>query len=108
MEAPVTPAPEKKESRTGPVIGAVAAIVLCGLTGLCLLCPLSIYIFTGTMPDYITSSGNNMTQWWGILPLCVSIVFIAIGVVVPIVLLRKKKPAAEAVDASGEPLPPAS
>ncbi len=100
-------APEKKESRTGSIIGAVAAIVLCGLSGLCLLCPLSIYLFTGTMPDFVQGYGE-FPAWWGVLPLCVSIVFIAIGVVVPIVLLRKKKPAAEAPADSGEPLPPAS
>ncbi len=103
-----TPAPEKKENRTGPMIGSIAAIVLCGLTGLCLLCPLSIYIFTGTMPDFINQGGASAPAWWGVLPLCISIVFIVIGVVVPIVLLRKKKPAAGAADIPGDPLPPAS
>jgi hypothetical protein len=104
MEAPV----EKKESRTGPIIGAVAAIVLCGLTGLCLLCPLSVWIFTGTTPNPLSQSGGTMTQAVGILPLCVAVLFIAIGVVVPILLLRKKKAAGDPAIPPGEPLPPAS
>ena len=102
MESPM----EQKESRTGPIIGSIAAIVLCGLTGLCLLCPLSIAIFTSSVPNP-SQSGTNIAPAVGIAPLCVSIVFIAIGVVVPILLLRKKKPAG-AAEASGEPLPPAA
>ena len=109
MDAPVTP--EKKESRTGPIIGAIAAIVLCGLTGLCLLCPLSVAVFTNSIPNP-SSSGGTLPQAWGVLPLCVSILFIVIGVVVPILRLRKKKPAAEAVisvdSSSNDPLPPAA
>jgi len=106
MEAPV----EKKESRTGVIIGSIAAIVLCGLTGLCLLCPLSVWIFTGTTPNPLSQGGGNVAQAVGIAPLCVSILFIAIGVVVPILLLRKKKPAAAdaATTPPAEPLPPAS
>lgn len=94
---------EKKESRTGAIIGAVAAIVLCGLTGLCLLLPGSIATFAGLFDDYNISSG------WGILFLCLSVIFIVIGVVVPIVLLKKKKaPKTEAVLPPSEPIPPAS
>jgi len=103
------PVEEKKESRTGAIIGSVAAIVLCGLTGLCALCPLSIAIFAGQVPDPSSSYGYPLSAGWGILPLCISIVFIVIGVVVPILLLRKKKPAAadEAMPPQ-ESLPPAS
>jgi hypothetical protein len=105
MEAPM----EKKESRTGAIIGSVAAIVLCGLTGLCLLCPLSVAIFANQVPDPTSQYGAKLTQAIGILPLCISIVFIAIGVVVPILLLRKKKAdASAAVIPPSEPLPPAS
>jgi hypothetical protein len=105
MEAPV----EKKESRTGPIIGSVAAIVLCGLTGLCLLCPLSVWIFTGSAPNP-SQSGTNIAPAVGAAPLCVSVLFIAIGVIVPILLLRKKKPVEAAVTPipPSEPLPPAS
>ena len=107
MEAPM----EKKESRTGAIIGSIAAIVLCGLTGLCLLCPASIIIFTGGTTGPNSMTGLSIAQAYGILPLCLSILFIAIGVVVPIMVLRKKKPAEEATAATtppGEPLPPAS
>jgi hypothetical protein len=98
------PVEEKKESRTGAIAGSVAAIVLCGLTGLCLLCPLSLGIFTGSQQQL----GYYFANWYGIFPLCISIIFIAIGVAVPIVLLRKKKPA-EAEEAMPQgPLPPAS
>ncbi len=100
--------PEKKENRTGPIIGSIAAIVLCGLSGLCLLCPLSILTFTGTAQN---ATSSNFPQYIGILPLCVSILFIAIGIVVPILLLRKKKPAGEVTVTAtppDEPLPPAA
>jgi len=114
MEAPVTPVHEKKEGRTGAIIGSVAAIVLCGLVGLCLLCPLSVAIFTGSIPNPTDQYGGAIPQAVGIAPLCISIVFIAIGVVVPILLLRKKKAAATAaaepapVVPPSDPLPPAS
>lgn len=96
---------EKKESRTGAIIGAVAAILLCGLTGLCLLLPFGIATFANawTFTDY------NIPSGWGFLFLCLAVVFIIIGIVVPILLLRKKKaPKAEGVIPPSEPLPPAS
>ena len=99
--------PEKKENRTWSIVAAVAAIVLCGLSGLCLLCPLSVAIFTNSVPNP-NSSGGTLPQAVGIAPLCLSILFIAIGVVVPILTLRKKKPAAPAATPPSEPLPPAS
>jgi membrane protein implicated in regulation of membrane protease activity len=96
---------EKKESRTGAIIGAVAAIVLCGISGLCLLLPGGIAMLAGAFDSY------DVAAAWGILPLCLSVIFIAIGVVVPLVLLRKKKePKEKEVDVlpPSEPLPPAS
>ena len=72
-------APETKENRTWSIIAAVASIVLCGLSGLCLLCPLSVAIFTNSVPNP-SSSGGTLPQAVGILPLCLSILFIAIGV----------------------------
>jgi hypothetical protein len=101
MEMPI----EKKESKTGAIIGTVAAIVLCGLTGLCLLCPASIVIFSGMQEQL----GYYFSNWYGIIPFCLSVIGIAIGVAVPIVLLRKKKaPVAEEVLPQSEPLPPVS
>jgi len=101
------PVVEKKESKTGAIIGTIAAIALCGLPGLCLLCPLSVGIFTGTQQQL----GYYFSNWYGLLPLCLSVVFIVIGIVVPIVLLRKKKPADATPEEDlppQEPLPPAS
>ncbi|MFH1186292.1 MAG: hypothetical protein V1755_14845 [Chloroflexota bacterium] len=103
MEMPV----EKKESKTGAIIGTVAAIALCGLPGLCLLCPLSIAIFAGFVPDPTSSYGDLIPTAWGALPLCLSVVFIVIGVLIPVLTLRKKKePAAEEILPPSEPLPP--
>jgi len=104
MEMPV----EKKESKTGAIIGTVAAIVLCGLPGLCLLCPLSVAIFAGFVPDPTSSYGDLIPTAWGALPLCLSVVFIVIGVLVPVLTLRKKKPAEPAPVLPDEPLPPVS
>jgi hypothetical protein len=104
MEMPV----EKKESKTGAIIGTVAAIVLCGLPGLCLLCPLSIAIFTGFVPDPTSVYGDPIPTAWGALPLCLSVVFIVIGVLVPVLTLRKKKPDELAPVLPDEPLPPVS
>ncbi len=105
MDAPVYE-PPRQENRTWPIVGTIAAILLCGLPGLCLLCPLSIWAFTGKMPDFTSSYGGYFTSTWGILPLCLSVLFIAIGVVVPILLLRKKKPAVAAVEVPPPPMPP--
>ena len=99
---------EKKESRTWPILGTIAAIVLCGLGGLCILCPLSLAIFAGTQNQFQWYFPN----WYGVVPLCLSVVFIAIGIVVPILLLRKKKPAPTAATIDvlppQNPLPPQS
>jgi Na+/melibiose symporter-like transporter len=102
---------EQKENKTGAIIGTVAAIVLCGLPGLCLLCPLSVWMFTGSFPD-LTGSNYYTPAAWGVLPLCLSVVFIAIAVLVPVLTLRKKKVAAELPPSDPmppqEPLPPVS
>ena len=106
METPV----EKKESRTGPIIGTVAAIVLCGLPGLCLLCPGGVAALTGYFK--YSNVGFDLPTWTGGVFLCLSVIFIAIAVLVPVLTLRKKKAAAEAATPEvlppQEPLPPAS
>jgi hypothetical protein len=106
MDMPVMEAPVKEKKSTGTIVGAVAAIVLCGVTGLCLLCPASLWIMIAPASLY-DLFGIDVTSSWGILPLCISVLFIAIGVAVPIVLLRKKKPASQEV-ISQDPLPPAA
>ena len=111
MEMPVLE-PPKKENKTWPIVGTVAAIVLCGLPGLCLLCPGAIVIFFKVIPDPTSSYGDMLPAAWGILPLCLSVLFIAIAVVVPVLTLRKKKAAPEAAPVDvlppQDPLPPAS
>ena len=92
--------PEKKKTNTGALIGAIAAILLCGVTGLCGLLPVSILTYASVFEI-------DGTGLWGTLALCGSLLFIAIGVVVPIVLLKKKKPK-DTVIPSNDPLPPAS
>jgi hypothetical protein len=108
MEMPVVP--EKKENKTGPIIGTVAAIVLCGLPGLCVLCPGGIAVLSNFFTD--SNVGFTLPSWLGGVFLCFSVIFIAIAVVVPILLLRKKKPEAGTAPVDvlppQEPLPPAS
>ena len=94
---------EKKKTNTGALIGAIAAIVLCGLSGLCFLLPFSIATFF----NRATFNDIYISPAWGFLFLCGALLFIAIGVVVPIVLLKKKKPK-DTVIPSNDPLPPAS
>lgn len=104
---------EKKESRTWPIIGTILAILLCGCPGLT-MCLFGVYAATGKVPDtgYNFGSSGYMPGWIGFAVLCVALIFIAIAVVVPILLLRKKKPAAEPapveVQPPQDPLPPAS
>ena len=108
MEMPV----EKKENRTWPIVGTVAAIVLCGLPGLCLLCPGGVAAISGAFT--YNNVGFDLPGWSGYVLLCLSVIFIAIAVVVPILLLRKKKTAVPPppppmdVFPPQEPLPPAS
>jgi Kef-type K+ transport system membrane component KefB len=101
---------EKKEKKTGAIIWTVVVIVLCGLPGLCLLCPIGVAAIAGWV-NY-NNVGFNLPQWYGAVFLCLSLIFIAIAVVVPVLLLRKKKAAPEAAPVDvlppQEPLPPAS
>jgi hypothetical protein len=104
MEMPM----EKKQSKTGAIIGTVVAIALCGLPGLCLLCPAGVAALSGWV-NYNTV-GFELPTWVGGVFLCLSVVFIAIAVLVPVLTLRKKKSAVPAVEVlpPQEPLPPAS
>ncbi len=106
MEMPI----EKKEKKTGAIVGTIAAIVLCGLPGLCLLCPGGIAILAGMVTD--SNVGFTMPQWSGFAFLCLSVIFIVIAILVPVLTLRKKKATPEAAPVDvlppQEPLPPAS
>ena len=98
------PAVEKKENRTGAIIGTIAAIVLCGCPGLG-LCLFGIWAATGSMPDYWNGYGN-FPGWIGFVLLCLAVIFIAIAVLVPVLTLRKKKDAPVDILPPQEPLPP--
>jgi membrane protein implicated in regulation of membrane protease activity len=106
MEMPL----EKKENRTWPIVGTVAAIVLCGLPGLCLLCPGGVAALAGYF-NY-SNVGFDLPSWSGAVFLCLAVIFIAIAVLVPVMTLRKKTPAPEAAPIDvlppQDPLPPAS
>jgi hypothetical protein len=108
MEMPVMETP-KKDNKTWAIVGTVAAILLCGCPGLS-LCLFGAVTAFGAMPDFFNGYGE-LPNWIGFASLCVALIFVAIAVVVPILLLKKKKSVEVAVDiASGpqEPLPPAS
>ncbi len=103
VEAPFE---EKKEKRTWAIVGTIAAIALCGLPGLC-MCLFGAITAFGVMPDFFSGYGN-LPSWSGFVLLCLSIIFIVIAVLVPVLTLRKKKPAAEEPLPPQEPLPPAA
>jgi hypothetical protein len=106
---------ENKPNKTWAIVGTIAAILLCGCPGLS-LCVASLVTVAGIMP-YTTSMYGNTSSgtvpvWLGAVGLCLSVVFIAIAVLVPVLTLRKKKVAPEAAPVEflppQEPLPPAS
>ena len=101
---------ETKKSKTGGIIGTIAAVLLCGCPGL-FLCIFGAWGATGNMP-YTTSfndyyGGGMMPSWFGFAMLCAALVMIAIPIVVGVMTLRDKKPK-EVVPTFDEPLPPAS
>ncbi len=106
---------EKKPNKTLAIVGTIAAILLCGCPGLS-LCGVSIAALAGIMPYTTTFNGYTTTGtvpvWLGVVGLCVSVLFVAIAIVVPVLTLRKKKAAPEAAPVDilppQEPLPPAS
>jgi len=106
---------EKKQNKTWAIVGTIAAVLLCGCPGLS-LCIASIVTVAGIMPYTTTLNGYTSSGtapvWLGVVGLCVSVLFVAIAVAVPVLTLRKKKAAPEVafVDVlpPQEPLPPAS
>ncbi len=103
---------EQKQSKTGAIIGTIAAVLLCGCPGLALCLSGALTVF-GVMP-WNGNLGNqyyaNLPSWLGFVFLCLSIILIAIPIVVGVLTLRDKKPV-EGVIAPippSEPLPPAS
>jgi len=103
MEMPM----EKKEKRTGAIIGTIVAILLCGCPGL-VMCLFGVGALAGLL-NY-SNVGFDVPQWSGGVLLCLSIIFVLIAVLVPVLTLRKKKPADTMMEVPPpqEPLPPAS
>ena len=101
---------EAKKSKTGGIIGTIAAVLLCGCPGL-FLCIFGVWGATGTMPfetSFNNYSNTGMTpSWVGFALLCAALIMIAIPIVVGVMTLRDKKPK-EVVPSFDEPLPPAS
>ncbi|HVM73220.1 MAG TPA: hypothetical protein VMT91_15755 [Anaerolineales bacterium] len=87
---------EKKENRTWAIVGTVLAILLCGCPGLT-MCLFGLVFAFGKIPDTTDTFGGTIPSWVGFSMMCLALIFIAIAVVVPILLLRKKKAATEAV-----------
>ena len=83
---------EKKENRTWAIVGTVLAILLCGCPGLT-MCLFGVVLAAGKVPDtsYNFGTSGYVPSWIGFSLLCVALIFIVIAVVVPILLLRKKK-----------------
>ena len=101
---------EKKEKKTGAIIGTIAAILLCGCPGLS-LCIAGIVTAANIMPwngDFFGTYAETLPSWIGYVFLCVSILFIAIAVLVPVLTLRKKKAPKGSTFPPSEPLPPVS
>ena len=104
---------EKKENRTWAIVGTVLAILLCGCPGLT-MCLFGVIFAAGKVPDSSNNfgTGGYVPSWVGFSLLCMALIFIVIAVVVPILLLRKKKPAPTAATIDvlppQNPLPPQS
>lgn len=101
---------ETKKSKTGAIIGTLAAVLLCGCPGI-FLCIFGAVAATGNMPFETTfndyTNFGTMPTWTGYAMLCAALFMIAIPVVVGFMTLRDKKPKKEA-PTFDEPLPPAS
>lgn len=108
---------EKKESKTGAIIGTVVAALLCGCPGLAGLCWGAVSAIASFIPGADINIGGSSDPTTALLvgigTICGGIIFIAIPIVVGILTLRKKKVApVEGVPPENlppqEPLPPVS
>ncbi len=82
------------DKKTAGIIGLVAAILFCGLPGICGLCAGPLYAIIGLIPDaeidIFGSSEPSAAIGFGIGTLCLSIIFVAIPVAVWYFALRQK------------------
>ena len=94
------------DRKTGSIIVLVAAILFCGLPGLCGLCAGPIYTLVGLIPgsdiDIFGSSEPGAAIGYGVTTICVGVVFIAIPFLVWYFLVRKKSTDEEIIDYQGD------
>ena len=99
---------ENKNSKTGAIIGTIAAVLFCGCPGLCVLL-YGILVAFG-LGTYSTEFGDMMGYgmmpgWIGYVFICMALFMIAIPIVVGLLTLKDKKPK-EVVPPSDEPIEP--
>jgi len=90
------------DKRTTGIIGLVVSILFCGMPGLCGLCIGPFFAIIGFIPgsniDIFGSSAPSSAITFGILTLCVSVIFVAIPALVGYFTLRNKPAEAEVID----------
>jgi len=96
------------DKKTGGMIGLVATILFCGLPGLCGLCIGPLFAIIGMIPgseiDIFGSSEPGAAIGFGVISLCVSVIFVAIPAAVWYFVLRDKPAAADVIEYD-EPMP---
>jgi hypothetical protein len=103
---------KKMKNRTTAIILTVVAVLLCGCPGI-IACVFGGLIAAG-VPVTTTLNGSSSSQTlpvaYGIGLFCLSVILVVIPIVVGVLPLRKKNPAADVVPpvAPEGPLPPAS
>lgn len=98
------------DKRTIGIIAVIVTVLCCGCPGLgmCLGGVLTLLGFGTYNVDLPGSSESGQTPpAYGLVFLCLAVIFIAIPVIVAIVTLRKPKAVEVGVANTNEPLPPA-
>jgi len=96
------------DKKSAGTIGLIAAILFCGLPGLCGLCFGPLFALIGTIPgseiDIFGSSEPGSAIGLGIGILCMSVIFMAIPAAVWFFVLRDKPASDEGIEYD-EPIP---
>jgi hypothetical protein len=94
------------DKKTGGIIGLVAAIMLCGLPGLCGLCLGPLFVLVSFIPesdiDIFGSSDPSSALIAGIVILVVSVIFVVIPGFVWYYAVREKKEEVDPNQFSGQ------
>lgn len=101
------------ENKTAGIVATIVTILFCGLPGLASLCFGLFATILGFFPNFQRDSlgvnNPNTAFSFGIVFLCLGIVFIAIPIVVGILTLRNRPtPPPPPPQMPEEPIPPAS